>query len=64
MMDSNTGHLYPSIKDALAAGVPRSDLVEISGDPEAVQKVAKAVAAKARNRARNKAARKSRKRNR
>lgn len=59
-MDPNTGRLYDSIDAALLAGV-RSP-VEISGTPEAIVRVSKAV--KAQHRAKRKAQKKARRANR
>lgn len=44
-MDSRTGDLYPTKEAALEAGVPEAAVVEVKGTPEAVAKVAGAVAA-------------------
>lgn len=42
-MDSRDGTLYRSREAALAAGVPEGEIVEMSGRPEIIQKVARAV---------------------
>lgn len=65
-MDSRTGELYPSLKEALAAGVPKEAAVELRGDQEAVERISRAVKAQHQpnRKARRKAARASRKKNR
>jgi hypothetical protein len=42
-MDTRNGDMYPSMAAALAAGVPKKDLVEISGPDAAVRRVQKAL---------------------
>lgn len=67
-MDPNSGRLYPSLDAARAAGV--ANPVEITGQPEDVERVAAAVRSewtreqKAARKARNKTAAASRRQNR
>jgi len=63
-MDSNSGRLYPSLAAARLDGVVSP--VEITGTPEAVERISAAVSAKylAERKARNKAAKQSRRANR
>jgi len=65
-MDASTGEVFPSLREALDAGVDFDNLVEISGEPAAIAKVSAAVesSAKKDRRARNKRASASRRRNR
>jgi hypothetical protein len=42
-MDERTGDLYGSVDEALRAGVPRRHIVELSGPPEAIRRVARRV---------------------
>lgn len=66
-MNVETGRMYPSLSDALDAGEDPSDVVEVVGTEEQVQRLSDNVAAanaKAKRRARSKRARASRKRNR
>lgn len=59
-MDPNSGKLYESLDQAIAFGV--KDAVEITGTPEAVQRVS--AAARAAHKAKRKAQKKARKANR
>ncbi len=59
-MDSRTGELYASLDQAIAFGV--KDAVEVTGTPEAVQRISKAV--RAQHKARRKAQKKARRNNR
>lgn len=59
-MDPRTGQLYPSLTEALNAGVP--DPVEIIGTPAAVKQISKAV--RAQHRSKRKAQKRARKANR
>lgn len=59
-MDSRTGELYPTLAEALKAEA--SDPVEITGTPEAVQRISKAV--RAAHKAKRAAQKKSRRANR
>lgn len=59
-MDPNTGQLYPSLAEALNAGVP--DAVEIIGTPDAVKRISRAV--RAQQRSKRKAQKRARKANR
>ena len=63
-MDPNSGKLYESIEIALEAGVKNP--VEITGAPEDVQRISKAVSAqyRAKRKAKRKAQSKSRRGNR
>ena len=67
-MDSNNGRLYHSIDAAILAGA--KDPVEITGTPEAVQRISEAVAdyaraeIKSKKNKKNKAAKKARRINR
>lgn len=66
-MQVSTGRTFASLDEAILLGIPRTDLVEISGPPDAVQSVARAVRdqrAVEKRRAKNKVARASRRANR
>ena len=66
-MEVSTGRTFASLDDAIKVGIPRTDLVEITGPPEAVESVARAVRdqrAIEKRRAKNKVARASRRINR
>jgi hypothetical protein len=71
-MDTRTGAVYPSVAEALKAGVPERDVVEVQGTPAAIARLRRRLAeahkarereARRRKRARQQA-RASRKRNR
>ncbi len=73
MMDSKTGDLYPSIKEARIAfgnigGTAKearmNDLVEISGTEKAVKSISASVKADRNRKRKNKEARNSRRKNR
>jgi hypothetical protein len=66
-MQVSTGRTFSSLDEALKVGIPATDLVEITGTPEAVESVSRAVRdqrAIEKRRAANKVARKSRRANR
>lgn len=42
-MDTRTGDLYPEQAAALKAGVPRDDLVEVSGTEKAIRRLRRKV---------------------
>lgn len=66
-MQASTGRTFSTLDEAIAAGISRTDLVEIIGPAEAVESVARAVRdqrAIEKRRAANKVARKSRRANR
>jgi len=42
-MDSRTGERYQSVDEAIKAGVPRRDVVMVSGEEAAVRRVSAAV---------------------
>ena len=42
-MDSRTGKLYSNRDEALAAGVPEDDIVELAGTPKAVKRISRMV---------------------
>jgi hypothetical protein len=41
-MDTRTGEIYPNLKEALKAGVPERDLVEVKGPAEAISRLQRA----------------------
>lgn len=55
-MDSRTGDLYPSRAEAVAAGVPELDIVDVRGTPQAVRRIAGRVRQVARGLAKKRAA--------
>lgn len=66
-MQVSTGRTFPSYEAAISQGVPPADLVEVTGPPDAVASVARAVRdqrAVGRRRVANKVARRSRRMNR
>ena len=58
-MDSRTGETYPSREDALNAGVPDEAILEVMGQPKAIQRVKRRVRMVARKIERRRAARRS-----
>jgi hypothetical protein len=61
-MNSTTGEIWPTLKEALDEGQPAEDMVEIRGEEAAIQRISKTV--KDQRRMKDKAAKASRKKNR
>lgn len=58
-MDSRTGETYPTRQDALDAGVPDEAILEVMGQPKAVQRVKRRVRMVARKIEKRRAARRA-----